>query len=161
MWKYAENNCCETISLHDCRVNAISQENNSIVFNFYDGFWLLPKHELNPKTVPVRTGRAQLLMEGCDDQVLDRIVLFKRLSFLGRTVLTYTKEINQQQLAEMLNGGGYQLEFLWQYRQGTNQMHQCVLWGKSGRNYWTECQLFLTALSCEYRWNEILLDREW
>ena len=61
---------------------------------------------------------------------------------------------------KIVNDGKHELEFLWEFHRPGNGLYQCWLW-KKGHGMEAECQFEIMAKSIEYRWNEILPDREW
>ena len=61
---------------------------------------------------------------------------------------------------KMLRSGKYELEFITEYHTDISSLYQCWMW-KKNFGVEAECQFELVAKSIEYRWNEILYDREW
>ena len=157
MWKYTDTNAHSRISLHDCRVNHIHLEGNDLILDFYDGFWMLPTSDYIDHPVPLKTGPAQLCFRDIDIFPID---LYKTTRILRRPILCRRMRIELDQLIDLVNNKNRELEFLYEYHRPGNNLYQCWLWNTKPR-WWMECQFELTSDIIEYRWNEILLDREW
>ena len=161
MWNYIETDAYNSISLHDCRTEDIQIDGNDLVINFPDGFWITPVSEYNEHDRTLKTGPSQLCIHGIDaDYVMEPIDLFKTTYLFRRPVLCRRISIAPAKFLSRINDGKHELEFLYEFHRPGNGLYQCWLW-KKNRGLEAECQFETMAESIEYRWNEILLDREW
>lgn len=161
MWNYIETDAYNSISLHDCRTDDVQIDGDDLVINFPDGFWITPVSEHIKHDRPLKTGPSQLHIYGLgDDGVIDTVDLFKTTYLFRKPVLCRRISIKPSAFLKLVNDGKHELEFLWEFHRPGNGLYQCWLW-KKNHGMEAECQFEITAKSIEYRWNEILLDREW
>ena len=161
MWNYIETNAYDTISLHDCRTDDIRMDGNDLVINFPDGFWIIPGSEHIDHDRPLKTGPAQLRIYGFDiEEVITDVDLFKTTRLFRRPLFCRRIQMESSAFLKLINDGKHELEFLYEFHRPGNGLYQCWLW-KKGRGMEAECQFQVTARYYEYRWNEILPDREW
>lgn len=160
-WKYREENAFDKIILHDCRSDSIRAEGDRLVINFPDGFWLLPASGYIDNDVPLKTGPAQLQIQGLAGYCpLDSVDLFKTTYLFRKPVLCRRIRMDAPDFLKRINDGNHELEFLWEYHRPGNALYQCWLWQKDNRVE-AECQMELTVQSIQYCWNEVLPDRKW
>jgi len=57
---FTASNDYRIVSLRDCTVNDISQENDDVIFEFNDGFWLLETNDPNQFERAARTDKSTL-----------------------------------------------------------------------------------------------------
>ena len=164
MWKYTATNAYPSISLHDCRSNDIQIDGRDLIINFPDGFWITPVSSYIDHDRPLKTGPAQLCIRGfLENFEFDSIDVYKTTHIFGKPVLCRRLQPEDSAFLKLFQKGKYELEFITEYHKGYMpilSLYQCMIWYKKFRK-WYECQFEMTAESMEYRWNEILQDREW
>ncbi len=94
------------------------------------------------------------------DGVIDTVDLFKTTYLFRKPVLCRRISVEPSAFLKLVTDGKHELEFLWEFYRPGNSLYQCWLWRKN-RGMEAECQFEITAKRIEYRWNEILPDREW
>ena len=161
MWKYTEQNAYTSISLHVCRSDSITITGNTLIIDFPDGFWITPASRHIDHDRPVKTGPAQVCICGVyEDEPFDAIDIYKTIRIFGKPLLCRRLQPEHTDFLKMLQRGKYELEFITEYHTSISSLYQCWIWKKnSGVD--AECQFEITVKSIEYRWNEILHDREW
>ena len=161
VWKYTELNAYTSISLHDCRSDSITINGNDLIFDFPDGFWITPVSTYNDHDTPVKTGPAQLCIHGVFEEApFDAIDIYKTVRIFGKAILCRRFQPEYTDFLKMFLSGKYELEFITEYHASISSLYQCWIW-KKNTGVDAECQFEITAKSIEYRWNEILYDREW
>lgn len=161
MWKYIETDAYESISLHDCRTDDIQVDGDDLIINFPDGFWITPVSEHINHHTPLKTGPSQLRFYGFySDGVIDNVDLFKTTRLFRKPVLCRRIRMESKDFLRLVNNGSHELEFLYEFHRPGKGLYQCWLW-KKNHGMVAECQFEITAKNIEYRWNEILPDREW
>ena len=161
MWNYIETDAFDSISLHDCRTDDIKIEGDDLIINFSDGFWILPVSEHIGHDRPLKTGPSQVCMYGFGiDGVIDTVDLFKTTYLFRKRILCRRIRMEPAAFLKLVNDGKHELEFLWEFHRAGKGLYQCWLWQKD-RRMEAECQFEVTVKGLEYRWNEILPDREW
>ena len=161
MWKYMEQNAYTSISLHDCRSNCISINGNNLIIDFPDGFWITPDSDYIDRDRPVKTGPAQLCISGVfADEPFNTIDMYKTIHIFGKKLLCIRHQLEYSDFIKLFQQGKYELEFITEYHSSITSLYQCWVW-KKNTGIDSECQFEITAKSIEYRWNEILYDREW
>ncbi len=161
MWNYIETDAYNSISLHDCRTEDIQIDGDDLVINFPDGFWITPVSEHIDHDKPLKTGPAQLRIYGLGiDGVISTVDLFKTTYLFRKPVLCRRISIESSAFLKLVTDGKHELEFLWEFHRPGNGLYQCWLW-KKNHGMEAECQFEITAKRIEYRWSEILPDREW
>lgn len=161
MWNFMETDLYNSISLHDCRTEDIQVDGGDLIINFPDGFWITPPSEHINHNRPLKTGASQLCIHGFGiDSVIDSVVLFKTTYLFRKPILCRRIQIDPAAFLKLVNNGKHELEFLWEFHRPGKGLYQCWLWRKN-RGMEAECQFEITAKSIEYRWNEILPDRQW
>ena len=161
MWKYTEIDAYDSISLHDCKADLIVINGNDLVFDFPDGFWITPTSKHIDHDVPLKTGPAQLCFHDVFvDEPFNSIDIFKSTRFFGKTILCRRQQPESSTFLKLFQSQKYELEFITEYHSSITSLYQCWIWKKnSGID--SECQFEIAAKSIEYRWNEILHDRQW
>ena len=161
MWNYIETDAYDSISLHDCRTEDIKMQGDNLIINFPDGFWITPVSEHIHHHTALKTGPSQLCIYGLGvDSIIDTVDLFKTTYLFRKPILCRRIRIEPVDFLKLVNDGKHELEFLWEFHRPGNSLYQCWLW-KKNHGMEVECQFEITAKSIEYRWNEILPDREW
>ena len=161
MWKYTELNAYNTISLHDCKANAITMDGSDLIFDFPDGFWITPASKHINHDCPIKTGTAQLCIHGIFEEApFDAIDIYKTTRIFGKAVFCRRLQPDHLMFLNMFQDGKYDLEFITEYHTSVSSLYQCWIWKKNSGVY-AECQFELIAKSIEYRWNEILYEHKW
>ena len=161
MWKYTELDAYNSISLHDCSADSVEFNGTDLIFDFADGFWVLPVSSHNGHDKPVKTGHAQLCFHGVfKDEPFDAIDVYKTTHIFTKPIFCRRLQPEYADFLEMFKTGKYELEFITEYHAHISSLYQCWIW-KKGIGLDAECQLEITAKNIEYRWNEILYDHEW
>lgn len=161
MWNYIETDAYDSISIHDCRTENIRIEGDDLVIDFPDGFWITPFSRHIDHDRPLKTGPSQLRFYGLDgEEVIGSIALHKTTRLFRKPVLCRRICIGSAEFLKLVNDGKHELEFLYEFHRPCVSLYQCWLW-KKGRGMEAECQFEILAKRMEYRWNEILPDREW
>lgn len=138
------------LTLHDCIADKISFKNNVLSFNFSDGFWITPEHEVTSLSNTVRTDGAQVDFEIKPDEFFEIYLdVFRKRRFCKKTVEYWELD----ELIKAFDSGKYQLEFIYQYRTHFEQMWQCMLHYKGC--WYAECQLHIPYCTATYRWNNL------
>lgn len=136
-------------------------DGNDLVINFPDGFWITPVSEHIDHDRPLKTGPSQLRIYGFEfEEVINTVDLFKTARLFRKPLLCRRIRIEPEVFLNLVNDGKHELEFLWEFHRPGNGLYQCWLW-KKNHGMEAECQFEITARNIEYRWNEILPDREW
>ncbi len=142
------------ISLHDCKAEKATFEKGILTFYFpEDGFWICSDHEENSTGEAVRTDasevRFHLLYETEDES---QCYVFDKKSERK----SVRKEWTISKLVSAINGGKYQLEFLYRYAGGYKGLvFYCEICQKK-KPYRRECQLWLSVQDVTYCWNEMV-----
>ena len=161
MWNYTETDAYNSISLHDCRTEDVRMDGNDLIINFPDGFWITPVSVHIDHHTALKTGPSQLRIYGFDiEEVIHSVHLFKTVRLFRKPLFCRRINMEAEAFLKLVNDGKHELEFLWEFHRPGNGLYQCWLW-KKNRGMEAECQFEITAKSIEYRWNEILPDREW
>ncbi|MBE6758892.1 MAG: hypothetical protein E7554_02225 [Ruminococcaceae bacterium] len=137
------------VSLHDCRATSMHVTDNHIEFIFEDGFLVLADNEHNPHGKVCRSNVASLVIREYD---LESIYIFRNFHMFGRRILTVRRSIDLNRLAEMLNSGKRQLEFITTYISDFTVLCTCEIWSDR-KPYHRECLFETVYESIEYNWN--------
>ena len=146
------------LTLHDCKADRISFENNTLRFYFPEGFWITPGHIENTSEKTVRTDASAVdfSMEDIDDVIVCVFTSHRWLGFRNTSVDYW----DVRKLISAVNSGKCILEFITQYRSYCEQMWDCAI--RSHKNqYYRECQLYLPNAKAAFYWNKLRLDCEW
>ena len=144
------------LTLHDCFADKITYSNNILSFDFPDGFWVCSNHEDSNLSKTVRTDSAKVDFTVTPDQHFEIYLdVFKKRKYLN-TIVEYW---DIDKLMDAVNGGKYQLEFVYQYRTHFEQMWLCYL-HYQGCMY-RECQLHIPYSTATYRWNNLREECVW
>lgn len=139
------------IGLHDCRATRLDVSDERLEFAFEDGFIVLPGNEHNPDGRILNTDRASLVISKYD---LESVYIFREFHLFRKPVLTIRKKITFSRLADMINSGKWQLEFITEYVGAFTVLYSCEIWSER-KPYHRECQIEMVYGSIEYNWNSI------
>jgi len=150
-YTYSQINAYPSVSLHDCRANRLNLNSERLEFTFDIGFTLTPQTELNAQNRCVDTGRAALVFTGAEAE----FYLYREHRLFRRTVVTTRKTLSMNQLADKLNSGEWELEFIHEYFGYNSAFYACCIWQKC-KPWSIECQLDIYCKQIEYFWNDTL-----
>ena len=159
MWKHTSKNDYPNIILHDCFVTNISTQNNDIIFEFDDGFWITDTHKENPYGQILRTGKSQMLFSNVDYD-FSGIYIFKELKVFKKLMFTNRVSLAMKDFIAKINSGKWSFEI----KDELYAWHQAVFVGDvrfNHRPYRREFQIDLNVKEMIYSWNEIREDRVW
>ncbi len=139
------------ISLHDCRATGLDVSGSRLEFVLEDGFLVLADNEHNPHNQPRKSDKASIVVNNYD---LESVYFFRELRFFRRHLLTVRKSIPLKTLADRINSGKWQLEFITEYTTPFTVLYNCEIWSDR-KPYHTECQIEMVYGSIEYNWNSI------
>lgn len=161
MWKYTEIDAYDSISLHDCRTDDIEIEGNDLIINFPDGFWITPVSKHIDHHTPLKTGPSQLYFKGFDfNPYWHSADIYKPFRLFGKELFCRRIQLDFSDFLKQISDGQYELEFWTEYHDFCTALYQGCLWKNNG-GWEASFQFELNAKYIEYRWNEILPDREW
>ena len=144
-------------SLHDCITDRVYFQDKELIFDFPDGFWVLPDHPASDIDKVVRTDAAKVTYTLIDDEYDVTIYVFEK-SLFGQTI---RKEWSIGELADKINSGKCKLEFLYRYNQGNNNAILMCNIRVDKKPYFKDCWIEITYASLEYAWNHLCEDRTW
>lgn len=144
-------------SLHDCITDRVYFQDKELIFDFPDGFWVLPDHPASDINKVVRTDAAKVTYTLIDDEYDVTIYVFEK-SLFGQTI---RKEWSIGELADKINSGKCKLEFLYRYNQGNNNAILMCNIRVDKKPYFKDCWIEITYASLEYAWNHLCEDRTW
>lgn len=143
------SNAYPSVGLHDRRATGLVIYGQRPEFTFDGGFTLTPKTALNPQASCVDTGRAALAFTEAETE----FHIHREHRLFRRTVLTTRKKITLKQLAEKLNSGRWELEFIHEYYGYNSAFYNCCIWQRH-KPYHIECQLDVYCEDIEYLWDD-------
>lgn len=151
-WQHTQNS---GIGLHDCRAAHMTVSDDRIEFTFDEGFVVLPGNEHNSHNRARMTDKASLVISKYD---LESVYVFREIRLFGKRILTIRKNISLNELADRINCGKWQLEFITEYVNAFTVLYNCEIWSDR-KPYHTECQIEMVYGSIEYNWNNIADNR--
>jgi len=143
MWKYDAINEQSTISLHDCRITHIDEQNGNISFSFMDGFWIVETNAQNPFQKTLRTedgAKLTLTNANCVMVVMEK------------------KIIRWHDFWQKINGGEWQFECIHENYTAGQVKYDGWIWFKEKPCH-RNSSLKLNYDDAIYQWNEIREDR--
>lgn len=134
----------DTISLHDCRINFIAEENHNITFHFVDGYWITEKnsHNVYKKTLGT-DDKAQVTMK---DAHCNSIVVNDEI-------------ISWHEFSRKINDSEWEFECVSE-TYGEIAVYDGWIWFQK-EPYHFESKLQFTYSQMVYEWNSICEDRPW
>ncbi|MCL1918220.1 MAG: hypothetical protein FWG14_07885 [Peptococcaceae bacterium] len=145
MWKYEAVNEYNTISLHDCYIMHIDEQDGNIIFSFERGFWIIETNNKNPfhKTLRTEDGaKLTLTNANCVE------ILFE------------DKNISWHEFCRRINADEWKFECI----HDNYTANQCAYEGWiyfDKEPYHMELGLKFTFGDAIYHWNEICENRPW
>ena len=148
--------------LDDCSAEDLRVEDGKLIFDFPDGFWLLPWDERNPFDEVHRSSASRVTMELSTHSPEDDlfIQLFKRHRFFRGCGFETVTCIDANTLIENIHGKKWRLEFIERYTNPINPrtaMYYCAIRSKK----YMECWIKMDYTQIDYYWDEVLEDRVW
>lgn len=142
------------ISLHDCRITKVDENQDALLIYFDDGFWLLPDTVYNRENDPIRTGNALLCLNNAQ---VESLAIY-RDSYLNKLFHTggirgQKYVLDNEKLTEVVNYKKYQLEIVDEYYYNSDLLFSgCML----KKNNYTKNGFVLSIRydSWTYMWND-------
>lgn len=158
-WNHISPDALDTISPHDCVADKLILNEESITFNFSDGFWVSHLHPLNSHDKTIRTTKAHLCLLGNSiNEYVPLIYIYKSVWLFGKLLLTKRIFVEWDKFIENINNGKWQLEFIDIYRDYSSVLIKGVL---HAHKKMIECELTLLCNRVEFRWNDFQENRFW
>jgi hypothetical protein len=140
-----------SISLNDCTVNDISQENDDVIFEFNEGFWLLQKDEQNGLTSRARTDKSTLRFTNVNLEAID-IYMFKPIKLSGIRINTVRIKIKFPIFCGRINRGDWQFIFKDEVYDEMRAVFDGYIYSKLKRHY-RKCQIVIENEGTVYSWD--------
>ena len=154
MWKNLAVDDWSTISLHDCRVTAISEQKNNIILLFGDdGYWIIETNKLNPHNKTLRTDNSQLtfVKGNCSRVLVENTALDGKLAVWH--------EVSWKEFCQNINSKKWSFEIVREfYAYSKECIYQGYLYSDEAP---VACQLEFEFEKTLYEWNKIREDRAW
>ena len=154
MWNFQAVDNWRTISLHDCRLTNIVKQNDNIILNFSDGFWIVETNKQNPHKKTLRTNdnsQLTLIKSACS-----RILVEEHKTFPA-----VWREITWNEFCKNINSGKWEFECI---RELYAYSQECIYQGEIFSDkapFHVGCQIEFEFLKILYEWNIICEDRPW
>ncbi len=145
------------LSLHDCTAELVYIREGKLIFEFNDGFWILPSHPENPLGNTVRSDFSKV------EYILDRKSIEDVAVYVFEETLfkkTVRKEWTLEEFIKNINCGKCRLEFLYQYTDESSRLIECMIWSDR-RPYHREGIIKINSAQANYYWNNLCADRIW
>ncbi len=146
------------LTLHDCVADRIYYNKKVLSFSFPEGFWIFPEHEASNLDNTVRTDSSQADFYINNDENFENV--YVEVFSKGIFIKTFVEKWSLNELINAVNSGGYQLEFIYQYRTYFEQMWYCALHYK-GKLRYKECYIHIPKAEAVYCWNNLREDCVW
>lgn len=157
MLNFTASNDYRIICLRDCTVNDISQENDDVIFEFNDGFWLLENNDPNKFERAVHTDKSTLRFTNVNLEASD-IYMFKQIRISGIRISTVRIKIKFPIFCGRINRGDWQFIFKDEVYDDIRAVFDGYIYSKLKKRY-RKCQIVLENESTVYSWNQISEDR--
>jgi len=154
---YLATNDNRNISLLDCAVDDISQENEDVIFEFNNGFWILENHEQNQYKETLCTCKSQLRFTNVNLENSD-IYMFKQIRLFGLRVSTVRIKIKFPIFCARINRGDWQFIFKDEVYDDIRAIFDGFIYSKPKQCY-RKCQIVLENEGTVYSWSEICPDK--
>lgn len=145
--------------LHDCIAEDVRFEAGKLIFDFPDGFWLLPWDESNPFDEVHRSSASRIAIalstRSPEDDLFIR--LFKRHRFFRGCCFETVTYVDANTLIENIHSKKWRLEFIERYTNPQTALYYCAI---RSRKY-MECWIKVDYTQIDYYWDEVLEDRVW
>lgn len=133
----------EYVGLHDCRIDHIKCNNQNIVFEFSNGYYVLENKE------PKLTGSAEMKCHIIDEEIDGISVFIYRKDSSGKVV----REDWSDNFIAAVNDGTFEFEFVTTYRSYQHILFKGYVWFDV-TPYHMECEIELHTDDIFYSWNE-------
>ena len=147
MFRYADDNTSDNISLHDCRATAAAVSEGLLTLTFDEGFYVRDSEGRS-----FYTDKSEVSFRTVGKNTEQHVVVYI-FTDTGEENKSVREEISLSKLADMINGG-MELEFISAYKGYLSYAFECWLW-THGEPHHRECVLIITADGAEYKWNEL------
>ncbi len=152
MLNYSATNDYRNISLRDCTVNDISQENDDVIFEFNNGFWILETNELNQYERTQCTDKSTLRFLNVNLEASD-IYMFKPIRLSWARINTVRIKIKFPIFCARINRGDWQFIFKDEVYDDIRAVFDGYIYSKLKKRY-RKCQIVLENEGTVYSWNE-------
>ena len=99
-----------SFSMHDCRATGLRIERGALVLTFEDGVWACAGSANNPCEKTIRTGRAEVRLDGFTAEET-ALAYFRDLRCFGWKAAELRKHLTLEALERCVNSGRWELEF--------------------------------------------------
>ena len=147
MYQYTENEDGK-IGLHDCRTTHMSYENQTLSFDFPEGFYILNEDE------PERSGISKMKCHIIDEDIDGISIYIYREDPSGMVI----REDWTDNFISAVNDGSFEFEFVTTYRSYQHILFKGYAWFDE-EPYYMECEIELHIDKISYMWNENGFDR--
>ena len=93
-----------SFSMHDCRATGLRIEKDALIFTFEDGVWACADSANNPGEKTIRTGRAEVRLDGFTAEETE-LAYFRELRFFGWKAAELRKHLTLEALERCVNSG--------------------------------------------------------
>lgn len=144
MWKFQAINDWDTISLHDCQVTCINEQDNNISLHFTDGYWIIESNSQNPYKKTLSTNDSLLtFMNACCEKVK-----------------VDNKQMTWEEFYSKINSSKWKFECITENYTNRKSTYEGWVWFNK-KPYHLDCFLEFSYHDVIYNWNEICEDRPW
>ena len=150
------DNC---FTMHDCRATGLRIEKDALILTFEDGIWACAGSAANPGEKTIRTGRADVRLDGFAAEETE-LVYFRKLRFFGWKAAELRKRLTLEELERSVNSGRWELEFKDAFSTGRAYLFRGLVWQKR-RPYFMEFEWSAETSGMTCFWNVLRPEREW
>ncbi len=175
MWKHSAINEHKCFSLHDCFISSARIENESICAKglrlgeyclvFDDGFWVLPNTPYHQSPDMIRTGKAEVHIQGEVDVDCD-VTLHAPVRLFNQTILTLLDSMTLKKWTDDVNSAKQCYEIIKTYHDDTTMLiHGAVhsrraAIGKTQERF-EVCISSVKIMQVVYSWDVLRPDCTW
>lgn len=148
-----------SFSMHDCRATGLRIEKDALILTFEDGVWACAGSAINPCEKTIRTGRAEVRLDGFTAEETE-LAYFRELRFFGWKAAELRKHLTLDALERCVNSGRWELEFKDAFSAGCAYLFRGLVWQKR-RPYLMEFELSVEASGMTCFWDALRPECEW
>lgn len=142
MWKFQSIDDWDAISLHDCRVTHISEQDNDISLHFSDGYWIIETNIQNPYNKTFGTNNSQLTF----------------VNSYCKKINVDNKQIAWDEFCSKINSNQWEFECITESYINKKCNYEGWVWFDESP-YHLDCFLEFSYHNVIYSWNKICEDR--
>lgn len=146
-------------TMHDCRATGLRIGKGTLIFTFEDGVWACAGSAINPCEKTIRTGRADVRLDGFNAEETE-LAYFRELRFFGWKAAELRKRLTLEELERSVNSGRWELEFKDVFSAGCAYLFRGLVWQKR-RPYFMEFEWSAEASGMTCFWDALRPEREW